>query len=70
MLARNVFAIAATIALPCSAVSGCSLLAVADAAVSVTSTAVKVGADAVGAAADVARAGVKAVTGGDDQKKK
>jgi hypothetical protein len=48
----------------CLCVSGCAVVAVADAGVTVVATAVKVGATAVGAAADVAGAGVRAVTGG------
>ena len=48
--------------------SGCGVLAVADAAVSVTATAVNIGASAVGAAADVAGAGVRAVTGSGNKK--
>lgn len=41
--------------------SGCSVIAIADAAVSVASTTVKVGATIVGTTVDVAAAGVKAV---------
>ena len=44
--------------------SGCAVVAVADAGVTVVATAVKVGATAVGMAADVAGAGVRAVTSG------
>jgi len=49
--------------------SGCAVVAVTDAAVSVAATAVKAGASVVGATVDVARAGVRAVTGGDESKK-
>ena len=47
--------------------SGCSVLAVADAAVTVVSTTVSVGATVVGTAVDVTAAGVKAVAGTDDE---
>jgi hypothetical protein len=50
--------------------SGCSVVAVADAAVSVTTTAVKAGASVIGAAVDVTAAGVKAAAGKDEEKKK
>lgn len=50
--------------------SGCAVVAVADAAVSVTATVVKAGATVVGTAVDVTAAGVKAVVGSDDDKKK
>jgi hypothetical protein len=50
--------------------SGCAVVAVADAAVSVTATVVKAGASVVGTAVDVAAAGVKAVVGKDDNSKK
>ena len=46
--------------------SGCSVLAVADAAVTVVATTVSVGATVVGTAVDVTAAGVKAVAGTDD----
>ena len=49
--------------------SGCAVVAVTDAAVSVAATAVKVGANVVGAVSDVARAGVRAATNNTDQKK-
>ena len=42
-------------------VSGCSVIAVADAAVSVAATTIKVGATVVETTVDVAAAGVKAV---------
>lgn len=42
--------------------SGCSVLAVADAAVTVTATTVDIGAKAVGAAVDITSAGIKAAT--------
>lgn len=48
--------------------SGCAVVAVADAAVTVVATTVKVGATVVGTTVDVAAAGVKAVAGGDDKK--
>ena len=47
--------------------SGCAVVAVADAAVTVVATTVKVGATMVGAAVDVTAAGVKAVAGSDGQ---
>ena len=50
--------------------SGCAVVAVADAAVSVTATAVKAGAAVVGTAVDVTAAGVKAVVGTDDKNNK
>ena len=49
------------------ALPGCSVIAVADAAVSVGATAVKAGATVVGAAVDVTAAGVKAVAGSGDK---
>lgn len=48
--------------LSCLTLNGCTVLAVADAAVSTT---VKVGSAVVGTAVDVTRAGVKAVTNDD-----
>jgi hypothetical protein len=48
--------------------SGCSVITVADAAVSVVATTVKVGATVVGTTVDVAAAGVKAVVGSSDDK--
>jgi len=53
--------VSAVLALCCT---GCAVVAVADAAVSVAATTVKVGAKVVGATVDVGAAGVKAVTGG------
>ncbi|MBI3284940.1 MAG: hypothetical protein HYZ65_08850 [Burkholderiales bacterium] len=50
------------ILLCCFSLSGCTVLAIADAAVSTT---VKVGSAVVGTAVDVTRAGVKAVTSSD-----
>lgn len=47
--------------------SGCAVVAVADAAVTVVATTVKVGATVVGAAVDVTAAGVKAVAGSSDK---
>lgn len=49
--------------------SGCAVVAVADAAVTVVATTVKVGATVVGTTVDVAGAGVKAVVGSDGDKK-
>ncbi len=46
--------------------SGCAVIAVADAAVTVVSTTVSVGASVVGTTVDITTAGVKAVVGGDD----
>jgi hypothetical protein len=47
---------------------GCAVVTVADAAVSVAATVVKAGANVVGGAVDVARAGVRAATGSNDNK--
>jgi uncharacterized protein YceK len=47
--------------------SGCAVVAVADAAVSVVATGVKVGATVVGTTVDVAAAGVKAVAGSNEK---
>lgn len=52
------------------ACSGCMLFTVADVAVTVVATTVKVGATVVGTTVDVAAAGVKAVAGSSDDKKK
>jgi hypothetical protein len=49
--------------------SGCAVVAVADAAVTVVATTVKVGATVVGTAVDVTAAGVKAVAGSGDADK-
>jgi len=49
--------------------SGCAVVAVADAAITVVATTVKVGAAVVGTTVDVAAAGVKAVAGSDEEKK-
>ncbi len=46
--------------------SGCAVVAVADAAVTVVATTVKVGAAVVGTAVDVGAAGVRAVAGSSD----
>ena len=46
--------------------SGCAVVAVADAAVTVVATTVKVGAAVVGATVNVGAAGVRAVTGSSD----
>lgn len=51
-----------------SSVSGCAIVSVADAAITVVSTTVKVGATVVGTTVDVAAAGVKAVAGSDEEK--
>jgi hypothetical protein len=48
---------------------GCAVVAVTDAAITVAATVVKVGANVVGGATDIARAGVRAVTNNDGQKK-
>ena len=48
--------------------SGCMVIAVADAAVTVVATTVKVGAVVVGTTVDVAAAGVGAVVGSGDKK--
>lgn len=50
--------------------SGCAVVAVADAAVTVVATTVKVGATVVGTTVDVAAAGVKAVAGSSDDEEK
>jgi len=50
-------------------ISGCAVVAVADAAVTVVATTVKVGAVVVGTTVDVAAAGVRAVAGSDDDDK-
>ncbi|WP_371324154.1 hypothetical protein VX159_01100 [Dechloromonas sp. ZY10] len=47
--------------------SGCSVIAVADAAVTVAATTVKVGATVVETAVDVTAAGVRAVAGSNDK---
>ncbi len=46
--------------------SGCAVIAVADAAVTVVATTVKVGATVVGTTVDVAAEGVKVVAGSSD----
>ena len=48
--------------------TGCAVVTVAGAAVSVVSTTVSVGASVVGTTVDVASAGVKAVAGSSDDK--
>jgi len=50
--------------------SGCAVVTVADAAVSVVTTTVKVGATVVETAVDVTAAEVKAAVGSDDDKDK
>ena len=52
----------------CLTLSGCAVVAVADAAVTVVATGVKVGATVVGTTVDVAAAGVRAVAGSDEEK--
>lgn len=54
----------ATLLCMASCMTGCAVVAVADAAVTVGATAVKAGAAVVGAAVDVTSAGVRAATGG------
>jgi hypothetical protein len=49
--------------------TGCAVVAVTDAAVSVAATAVKAGANVVGGAVDIARAGVRAATGSNESNK-
>ena len=49
--------------------SGCAVVAVADAAITVVATTVKVGAAVVETTVDVAATGVKAATGSDEEKK-
>jgi hypothetical protein len=61
VMSRTLFLI-----LVASSLSGCAVVAVADAAVTVVATTVKVGATVVGAAVDVTAAGVKAVAGSSD----
>ena len=53
----------------CSSMTGCAVVAVADAAVTVAATTVKVGAAVVGTTVDVAASGVKAVAGSSDTQK-
>jgi len=57
-------ALSAFLSLLCS---GCAVVAVADAAVTVVATTVSVGATVVGTTVDVTAAGVKAVVGSDDE---
>ena len=57
-------ALACAVALLCS---GCAVVAVADAAVTVVSTTVKVGATGVGTTGDVGAASVRAVVGKDEE---
>ena len=61
--------LAVTLVIAALLMNGCSVLAVADAAATVVATTVKVGANVVGAVSDAARAGVKAVTIANDEKK-
>jgi len=55
--------------LPSFLCTGCAVVSVVDAAVTVVSTTVSVGATVVGATVDVAAAGVKSVVGSDAEKK-
>lgn len=48
--------------------SGCAIVAVADAAVSVAATTVKIGASVVGTTVEIAADGVKAVVSDDEDK--
>ncbi len=57
------YALACSVPVLCS---GCAVVAVADAAVTVVSTTVKVGATVVGTTVDVGAAGVRAVVGKDE----
>ena len=50
--------------------SGCAVVTVADAAITVVATTVKVGATVVGTAVDVTAAGFKAVVGSGDKDEK
>jgi hypothetical protein len=68
VVARSLTRMTAAIALAAS-VSGCSVLAVADAAVTVAATAVSVTATVVETTVDVAAAGVRAVTAEDKDQK-
>lgn len=68
-LVEKVVTLAPAIALILS-LSGCAVVAVADAAVTVVATTVKVGATVVGTTVDVAAAGVKAVAGSSDDEDK
>ena len=52
-----------------ASLSGCAVVAVTDAAVTVAATAVKVGAAVVETTVDVAASGVRAVVGSNDNKK-
>ena len=69
LLACNISQVAIA-ALVATALNGCAVVAVADAAVTVTATVVKVGAEAVGATARAVGAGVKALTKDEEEKKK
>jgi hypothetical protein len=51
-----------------TSLSGCAVVAVTDAAVTVAADAVKIGADVVETTVDVAASGVKAVVGSNDRK--
>lgn len=55
------------LALAATCLSGCAVVTVADAAVSVVATGVKAGAAVVGTAVDVTTAGVRAVAGSDEE---
>lgn len=51
------------------AASGCAVITVADAAVTVVATTVKIGATVVGTTVDLAAVGVRAIASSDDEKK-
>ena len=63
------FVLAVAVSLVAGMTGGCALVAVTDAAVSVAATTVQAGANVVGATVDVARAGIRAVTPGDSERK-
>lgn len=60
------WALVTLVALMGGSLSGCAVVSVVDAAVTVGATAVSVGATVVGTAVDVTAAGVRAATGTDD----
>jgi hypothetical protein len=68
-MTKHAAGIVTILAMLTGSMSGCAVVAVADAVVTVAATAVSVGANVVGAAADVARAGVRVLTSNNDQKK-
>jgi hypothetical protein len=65
---KSTFRLYVVAALTAACCSGCAVVAVADAAVTVVATTVKVGATVVETTVDVATAGVKAVAGSDEDK--